>query len=92
VSAPLTDVARFGADERVELVTAAFSCPMCLHVDCAGHLSGSADDTVVECECHHCDTRWTVGVDGWQAMRLILSPPPREGDGWHLELEPTRQQ
>jgi hypothetical protein len=87
----LMDVARFGADERPEIVTSSFLCPVCVHVDCAGRIAGSSDDTVVECTCRRCATEWTLAVDGWQALRLILSPPPRDGEGWHLELEPTRQ-
>jgi hypothetical protein len=92
VTAALSDVARFGPNERPELITASFSCPICRHIDCAGRIEGASEDTVVECDCRRCQTHWTLGVDGWQALRLILSPPPCDGDGWHLELEPTRQQ
>lgn len=88
----LADVARFGANERAEIVTASFICPRCLHIDCDGTISGSGDETEVACHCAQCDTEWTLGIDGWQAMRLLLSPPPAEGEGWRLRLQPSRRQ
>lgn len=69
------DVARFLMADSEELVTAAFACPTCLCSAAEVHLGAEEDDVLADCVCTPCERRWTVALDGFQAMRLALAPP-----------------
>ena len=69
----LADTARFRQDDPDELVAAAFTCPICLHVECVErHVALSGYDPSVECWCPGCEERWRVYVSPHQALRLGL--------------------
>ena len=70
---PLTDVARFTAQDPDLVVAAAFACPICL---CGEHVAREASldgyDPSVSCECPTCDATWRVYLTPEQALRLGL--------------------
>ena len=69
------DVARFQATDSEELVLASFACPACLHSPERVRLRVEDDGALADCVCSPCGRRWTVVLDGFQALRLTLAPP-----------------
>ena len=71
--APLSDVARFTAQDPDVVVAAAFACPICLHGDdVAREVRLEGYDPSVSCECPTCDASWQVYLTPEQALRLGL--------------------
>jgi hypothetical protein len=70
---PLTDVARFTAQDPDIVVAAAFACPMCLRDErVTRDVSLDGYDPSVSCECPTCDASWRVYLTPEQALRLGL--------------------
>jgi hypothetical protein len=70
---PLTDVARFTAQDPDAVVAASFACPICLHdAGIERHASLDGYDPSVACECPDCDALWRVYLTPEQALRLGL--------------------
>jgi hypothetical protein len=86
VSAAPTYVAGFIPGDPDCLVAHAFACPYCLAGTVEAFVVAAGDDSEAMCSCAACEEHWTLTLDGWQALRLTLAPPPAAGDGWRLGI------
>jgi len=73
MTGPLTDVARFTAQDADVVVAAAFACPICLREEpVAREVTLEGYDPFVSCECPTCVESWRVYLTPEQALRLGL--------------------
>lgn len=72
---PVTDCARFLAEDPGELVAASFTCPWCLAQADDALLEVCSHDSVAHCVCPACDRGYDIALHAGQVMRLTLAPP-----------------